>query len=102
MAFTRWGCTFDGPWPNTDLLKPRPGIWVIWSQTDTQWTVIDVGESKNVRKSVLRLAPSYLAQGSGSLHYSAAYTSQQTDAIRKELWKRIHRLACPLNDQNGG
>jgi len=97
MAFTRWGCTFDGPWPNTDILKPRSGIWVVWRQTGRQWEVIEVGESRNVRKSLVGRAEALSLQhaGGGSIHYSATYTAKLPAKERRELAQRIERIARP-------
>ncbi len=97
MAFKRWGCEFDGPWPNTDLLKPRSGLWVIWRKNGQQWEVIDVGESRNVRQSVLGKTAT-LEEGLSpqeSIHYSASYPPNLTDAARKELADHILKVARP-------
>ena len=94
MAFKRWGCEFDGPWPNTDILKQRKGIWVIWLKTGYQWDVISVGESGNVRASFERPGsrPSP-PPGGGSVHYSATYTPGLSETARRNLARRIQKVA---------
>jgi hypothetical protein len=97
MAFKRWGCNFDGPWPNTDILKQRPGVWVIWRRTGDHWKVIDVGESSNVRASVERRAAELAAgiEGEATIHYSATYTPKLAGEARRELACHIERIARP-------
>jgi hypothetical protein len=94
MAFKRWGCEFDGPWPNTDILKPRKGIWVIWRKMGYQWDVIAVGESENVRTSLTKcetLPP--LPRGRGVIHYSATYTPKLSGQSRRTLAQRIRKVS---------
>jgi hypothetical protein len=94
MAFKRWGCEFDGPWPNTDILKQRKGIWVIWRKLGYQWDVISVGESGNVRASLTKpeSVPSLPAEG-GTIHYSATYTPRLSEADRRKLASRIQKVS---------
>lgn len=98
MAFKRWGHTFDGPWPNTDILKEEPGIWVIWHRVGRHWNVLEVGESRNVRQSLLRETRQHPPSNSthhGEIHYSACYTGKLSDAERARAAQHIHRIARP-------
>lgn len=97
MAFKRWGCEFDGPWPNTDILKRRAGIWVVWRKCGNRWEVIDVGESWNVQVFLLAKSGEFEAQIAppDTLHYSVTYTPSLSAEERRELAARIQRLAIP-------
>lgn len=66
MAFKRWGCEFEGPWPDTKILKPRQGVWVLWRRSGPRWDVIEVGESGNIRASFVRRGQSNPADRPGS------------------------------------
>jgi len=94
MAFKRWGCEFEGPWPNTSILKERKGIWVIWRRAGSQWDVVDVGESNNVRASLMKdkASPS-LPLGRSSIHYSATYTPRLSEKARRQLAGRIRKIS---------
>ncbi len=93
MAFKRWGCEFDGPWPDTSILKQRKGIWVIWRQTGSQWDVIEVGESKNVRASFAETLPQPSSPNRSSIHYSVTYTPRLSEEARRQLAKRIRKVS---------
>ncbi|MEI6352070.1 MAG: hypothetical protein WCP06_13310 [Verrucomicrobiota bacterium] len=92
MAFKRWGLLFDGPWPNTDILEPRTGIWVIWCCIDEKhWSVTAAGETRNVRKAVLERIPPLKPchYPGGSIHFSAAYPPRTSQKARREIVERI-------------
>ncbi|HWL51530.1 MAG TPA: hypothetical protein VNQ90_03795 [Chthoniobacteraceae bacterium] len=97
MAFKRWGCEFDGPWPNTDILRRRSGIWVVWRKCGNRWEVIEVGESWNVQFSLLARSGELEKQivPPDTLHYSATYTPSLSAEARRELAARIRLLALP-------
>ena len=44
--------TFDGPYPSTDKLEDRSGVYAIFCQKDGKNWLIDVGESANVKTRV--------------------------------------------------
>ena len=94
MSFKRWGCDFDGPWPNTQILKSRKGIWVIWRRTGYQWDVIEVGESANIQASLAKPeAQPTLPPGRGLIYYSATYTPRLSDTARRNLARRIRKVS---------
>jgi len=96
MAFKRWGHTFDGPWPNTDILKPEPGIWVVWLRNPERWRVLEVGHSENVRHSLVERCTGFqAAAGKEEIHYSVTYTPELSDDGRQEAAERIKRIARP-------
>jgi hypothetical protein len=49
MTFERWGYKFDGAYTSPDSLQPIAGVYVIFCRDGDRWTVLDVGESDNVR-----------------------------------------------------
>jgi hypothetical protein len=94
MAFKRWGCEFDGPWPGTQILKSRKGIWVIWRKLGFQWDVIAVGESNNVAVSLSKPeAQPVLPAGRGAVYYSATYTPRLSANARRELAQHIRKVS---------
>ena len=52
MGFERWGYQFDGAYASPDSLQSRSGVMLIWCKKDVDWTVLDVGESADVRERV--------------------------------------------------
>jgi hypothetical protein len=49
MGFQGWNYEFDGPYLRPDLLKSKPGVYIIWGVVSGVWNILDVGESENVR-----------------------------------------------------
>lgn len=54
MAINLGSYSFDGPFPNTGALYSQSGVYAILGKrpTDTQYRVLDIGESHNVRTRV--------------------------------------------------
>jgi len=97
MAFKRWGCEFEGPWPDTGILKAQKGVWVIWKRIGRVWEVIDVGESSNVRAALTK--PRQAIHGPDfsypptTILYSATYTPHLSKAGRQALAQKIRSVA---------
>lgn len=53
MSFERWGYTLEGAWTDPNNLKSRSGVYVIWCKNGGRWTVLDVGESSDVKNRIL-------------------------------------------------
>lgn len=52
MTITIGGYTFLGPWATTSILYEEPGVYVILCKTNESYTVLDVGESENIKERV--------------------------------------------------
>lgn len=71
---------------------------MIWRKDGKQWEVLEVGESADVRASVLQsTGERYDDELPGVIHYSASYTGELSDEARRELAARVRRVARPRN-----
>lgn len=53
MAIRIGNYNFDGPHGQTSNIQPHSGVYVILGKTGgTSWSVVDVGESGNVRERI--------------------------------------------------
>ena len=97
MAFTRWNRTFEGAWTNTSNLKNQGGVYVIWCKVGETWTVLDVGESGEVRTRVENhdRKDCWVRNCSGTIYYSATYTPGLTAAQRREIEQAIRSKENP-------
>jgi hypothetical protein len=98
MSFTRWNLEFDGAYLSPDNLQPQAGVYVVWGVNDKTWTVLDVGESIDVRARL----KSHDRKGDweqcrkGTLYYSATYTPSLSDKERCMLEWSIRHTAGPM------
>jgi len=53
VRFERWGYQIRGVWADPAKLESRSGVYVIWCKHGAVWSVLDVGESHDVKESVL-------------------------------------------------
>lgn len=53
MGFERWHYNFEGAWTDPNNLEAKSGVYVIWCKVGDNWTVLDVGESSDVKNRVL-------------------------------------------------
>ena len=53
LSFKKWGYDFEGAFTCPEYLKAQVGVYVIWCRSGVKWTVLDVGESDNVRHCIL-------------------------------------------------
>jgi hypothetical protein len=103
MAFEYWGYTFEGAWLEPTKLESRSGIYVIWCKQGDTWTVLAVGESSDVKNSVLTHAEKdqWKRLCAGTVHFSATYTPTLPPAGRHELAELIHSKANPQSNTIG-
>jgi hypothetical protein len=94
MGFERWGYKIDGPYASSDSLKPRAGVYIIWCKKGDSLTVIDVGESANVKERVNNHErfDCWIRHCSGTTYYSATYTPNLQQAERIQIEQKIRRL----------
>jgi len=97
MGFERWGHQFDGAWTDPDKLESRSGVYVIWCKSGENWTVLDVGESGDVKNRVLNhdRKPDWERTCRGTIYYSATYTSNLQQSGRIDIEKSIRSQANP-------
>ena len=100
MAFEHWGYTFEGAFPTPDRLENRPGIFVVWCRAadEKNWTVIDVGESQDVKARILshESAEQWKKLCTGTMFYAATYPPNISSAGRAEIEKKLIEQAKPL------
>ena len=97
MGFERWGYKFEGAFTDPERLEPQSGVYVIWCKTDDTWTVIDVGESADVKRRVKThdRAAQWGCLCSGMLYYSAIYTPNLQQPGRREIETAIRAQTKP-------
>lgn len=98
MGFERWGYKFEGAWSDPNKLELRSGVYVIWCKLDENWTILDVGESGDVKARVLNHDRSdcWTRNCRGTIYYSVTYTPNQQQAGRKIIETFIREHTNPL------
>lgn len=97
MSFNRWDHEFDGAYTDPNSLQSAAGVYVIWCKTDNNWTILDVGESDDVRDRINDHDRSdcWRRKCKGTIYYSATYIDNASD--REELEQKIRNaelVAC--------
>ena len=97
MAFEFLGYQFDGAYQSPDSLEAKAGVYVVWSRCDEEWTVLDVGESEDVRSRIKNhdRKDCWEEHSPCEIYYSAVYTIEPQKTARTEIEQRIRRLAKP-------
>ena len=97
MGFEMWGYQFDGAYTSPDSLESRSGVYVIWCKNGDNWTVLDVGESADVKERVSNheRADCWERNCSGTIYYSVTYTPNLQQSGRKEIEQKIRDLTNP-------
>lgn len=92
MAIQIGNYNFDGPHGHTSAIHARSGVYAILGKNaGTQWVVVDVGESENVRDRIDShdRRPCWQRRGHQELAAAVLYVpEQQRMNIEREL--RIH------------
>jgi len=93
VRFERRGHQIRGVWADPAKLESRSGVYVIWCKSGAVWTVLDVGESHDVKEVVLNHEQRgcWSRNCSGTVHYSAIYTPDLQQSGRKEIEDHIRR-----------
>lgn len=97
MGFEKWGYTFEGAWKTPEKLESKSGVYVIWCKNQESWTVLDVGESHDVKERVLNHDRSdcWEEECSGTIYYSVTYTPNLQQKGRKEVEQKIRGIVNP-------
>ena len=98
MAFEYWGYTFEGAWADPNNLESRSGVYAIWCRSGETWTLLDVGESQDVKNRVLNhdRKDCWTRNCPGTIYYAATYTPNLQQAGRIEVEQRIRSLTRPI------
>jgi hypothetical protein len=97
MSFQGWGYQFDGGYLNPDGLKIKAGVYVIWCRFEDCWTILDVGESDDVRwrLNTHERSACWSQNCAGTIYYTATYISDKNERVRLEKKIRnYHEVAC--------
>lgn len=100
--YERWGYKWEGAFSDPSSLEDRSGIYVIWCKTGEQWSVLDVGESANVRTRVMNHDRSdcWKKHCHGMIYYSVHYTPNAQQSGRKEIEQKLRgQLNPPCGDR---
>ncbi|RLB39474.1 MAG: hypothetical protein DRH12_11440 [Deltaproteobacteria bacterium] len=97
MSFERWGYQFEGAWTDPNNLESRSGVYVIWCKSGETWTVLDIGESHDVKNRVLNHEREncWKQNCRGVIYYSATYTPHLQQSGRTEIEQYIRSITNP-------
>jgi len=98
MTFKSWGYEFEGAFESEDALKEQPGVYVIWDERGLIWKALDGGEAENVKARVRdhERKDCWAKNCSGTIRYSAIYTTALDVAARLEIERRIRQTSDPV------
>lgn len=90
----------EGPFGNDNNLQARSGVYVILGRraVTANWSVVDVGESENVRERVSNhdRAPCWRGQGHAELNVAAIYADEKNRMIIERQLRAQFKPPCGL------
>lgn len=97
MAFEFLGYQFDGAYISADYLESSQGVYVIWCRCENEWTVLDVGESDNVREQIKNheRKSCWEKHCPCEIYYSATYTRNLSQSKRTDIKQEIRNKTDP-------
>ena len=88
----------DGPFGNEGSLQGRSGVYVILgrSQQTSNWSVVDVGESENIRDRVANhdRTPCWRGQGHAQLNVAAIYADARNRILIERELRQQYNPPC--------
>ena len=83
---------FDGPYSTPDLLANRAGVYAVLCLSNGNYTVIDIGESGNVRERLQThdRKDCWGKNCEGTLYYAAHYNAENRHTIEQFLRKTFN------------
>ena len=102
MAIDIIGHEFEGPYTSTDKLQDRSGVYVVLCKRGDKWTIIDVGESAEVKTRIENHDRSdcWVKNCSSNLAVAVLYTPNKKQSGRKEIEGKIReRFNPPCGDR---
>ena len=97
MTITIGKYTFDGPFSSPNSLEKRSGVYAIHCHKAGSYSLIDIGESSEVRDRVIGhdRKDCWNRNCIGSLTYSAFYTPNLQSPGRMQIEQEIRRQYNP-------
>ncbi|MDF1871976.1 hypothetical protein [Vannielia sp.] len=90
----------EGPFGNENYLQARSGVYVILGrkQTATNWSVVDIGESRDIRERVGNhdRALCWRGQGHAELAVAAIYADAQNRMVIERQLRTQFNPPCGL------
>ena len=102
MAIDIVGYKFEGPFTSTDRLQDRSGVYVVLCKNGDKWTIIDVGESAEVKTRIENHDRSdcWVKNCTSNLAVAVLYTPNKMQPGRKEIEAKIRgRFNPPCGDR---
>jgi hypothetical protein len=98
MAITIGNLSFDGPFTGTSELLPRSGVYAILGRAaaGSNWIVVDVGESGDVKSRVEThdRKPQWQGRGHSTLAVAALYCDGATRIQVEQALRKQYNPAC--------
>lgn len=95
-VFNFVGHNFEGPFTSKKDLKNLSGVYVVLGKNLNKYSLIDVGESGNVRERVENHDREDCWLGQTSFpEYAVLYTPYETQAFRRKIEKEIRERFNP-------
>lgn len=97
MAFDNFGYSWHGAFTDPGLLEARSGVYCIWDRVGEQWSVLDVGESADVRARLLSHDRHYqwILLCRGTLYFAATYTPGLQQFGRRQIEQGLRAQLLP-------
>lgn len=91
VSITIGDYTFDRPYPNTDKLEDRSGVYAILCYRDQKYFVVDVGETATVKARVENhdRKECWKRNCAGTLMVAVLYTPHLQQAGRMEIEQSV-------------
>jgi len=90
----------EGPFGNDNYLQPGSGVYVILGRRNitASWTVVDIGESENIRERVANhnRALCWRGQGHSELSVAAIYADERNRTIIERQLRSQYNPPCGL------
>ncbi|RLC51138.1 MAG: hypothetical protein DRI23_05640 [Candidatus Cloacimonadota bacterium] len=88
---------FDGQYTNTNSLKDKSGVYVILCEKNKEYSVIDIGESANVKTRIEShdRADCWSKECNGNLAAAVLYTPNSGQAGRREIEQKLREEYNP-------
>ena len=92
MSISISNLIFDGPHKDINKLRDQSGIYIIFHREEGRNSILDVGESKDVKKKFGQYDKKGIwtkYSSKGTLTVAVHYTKNIEDSIRIEIVKKI-------------
>jgi hypothetical protein len=98
LSITLLHWTFDGPFMTSNFLKDQSGVYVILRSENSSYSIIDVGESENVKSRVSNHDRFDCWQSNRASHCCVYYAKEiERLSIEKEIRNNYPGIPCGLH-----